>query len=92
MATKKVGRAQALNAFLKSPRTKVKRCETCNGPEDIRAAIVAFVKARNAGATNQSLAAFHRFLGEVYGYKPGETALYSHVENCVKGGSKRRGK
>lgn len=89
-AKKSAGRNKALTDFLKSPKKRSLRCETCAGPKPIVEAIVAFSKAQENGDTEQSLAAFHRFLVDNYDFPRGETALYNHIQNCVRGRAQRR--
>ena len=88
-AKKSTGRAKALNDFLKSPKARNRRCETCGGPKAVTEAIVAFAQAQESGETEQSLAAFHRWLVDNYDFPRGETALYNHIVNCVRGRAKR---
>lgn len=93
MAAKKSGgRNKKLTDFLKSPKRRSMRCETCAGPKPIVEAIVAFARAQESGDTEQSLAAFHRFLVDEYDFPRGETALYNHIVNCVRGKAARRGR
>jgi len=89
-AKKSTGRSKALNDFLKSPKRRSQRCETCAGPKEITDAISAFAKAQETGDTEQSLAAFHRFLVDNYDFPRGETALYNHIVNCVRGRAQKR--
>lgn len=83
---------KALSDFLKSPKLRSRRCETCAGPQPIKDAVTTFVKAQETGDTEQSLAAFHRFIVDHLDYPRGETALYNHIQNCVRGRASRRGR
>jgi hypothetical protein len=91
MAVKKSGGSgnKKLNDFLKSPKTRGMRCETCSGPQEIKDAIVMFSKAQETGSTDQSMSAFYRFLVDEYDFPRGETALYNHIANCVRGRARR---
>ena len=86
VAAKKVGRKQALQKFLKSPRKSNPRCETCKGDADVIAAVEVFVAAQDAGKTAQTFAAFHRFLVDEFDYGFKETALFNHIKMCVRNG------
>lgn len=88
----KGARASKFAEFLKSPRARGQRCETCKMSKDILDTIKQFAEAVDKGLTEQSAMAFHRFLSDEFSYPLGETALNHHIASCVRGQTTKRAK